>query len=118
MHLLCSCGPHVSSTGSGCGSFHCSVLDIKQCTYLAGIICRRRIVVVARAIGRFEIKSIFQDKPFMLANIETIQDEVPQTFQQAATTSMAAMQLWQCMQQVSDLAGKLYEHAGPLGNHC
>ena len=76
---------------------------------------RRRIVIVGRAIGRFEIKSIFQDKPFTLAAVETVQDEQPQSFQQAAQTSTAAMQLWQCMQQVSHLAGKLYEHTGPLG---
>lgn len=102
---------------------HCTVLSAGQnlCSFLVFLlyivctVCRRRIVVVARAIGRFEIQHIYQDKPFMLANVQTLHDAQPQTFQQAATTSTAAMQLWQCMQQVSDLASKLYEHAGPLG---
>ena len=76
---------------------------------------RRRVLIVARAIGRFEIKRIVSDKPFVTAMVEEMADEAPTTFQQAADISSAAMQLWQCMQQVKDLAGKLYSHAGPLG---
>lgn len=97
----------VGTVSSGNLTANCSQSDV---TF------RRRIVVVARAIGRFEIRQILQDKPFTIASVKTIQDEQPQTFQHAATTSTAAMQLWQCMQQVSDLASKLYEHTGPLGN--
>ena len=76
---------------------------------------RRRILVVARAVGRFEIKRIISDKPFVTAMVQDIADEPPSTFQQAADISTAAMLLWECMQQVKDLAGKLYSHAGPIG---
>lgn len=71
--------------------------------------------MVGRAIGRFEINSILQDKPFTLAEVQELDDQQATTFQQAASVSTAAMQLWRCMQQVKDLAGKLYEQSGPLG---
>lgn len=80
--------------------------------------CRRRILIVARAIGRFEIKRIVTDKPFVAATVKDMADMPPTTFQQAADTSTAATQLWQCMQQVKDLAGKLYSHAGPISELC
>ena len=47
--------------------------------------------------------------------VKEIADEAPQTFNQAAEISSEAMKLWQCMQQVKELAGKLYSHAGPIG---
>lgn len=80
--------------------------------------CRQRILIVARAIGRFEIKRIVTDKPFVAAMVQDMADAPPTTFQQAADISTAATQLWQCMQQVKDLAGKLYSHAGPIGETC
>lgn len=80
-----------------------------------GLSCRRRILVVARVIGRFETRRIISDKPFITAMVQDIADEPPQTFQQAADISAAAMRLWQCMQQVKELAGKLYSHVGPIG---
>lgn len=76
--------------------------------------CRRRVLIVARAIGRFEIKQVVSDKPFVTAMVRDMADMTPETFQQAADISTAATQLWQCMQQVKDLAGKLYNHAGPI----
>ena len=75
-------------------------------------------MIVARAIGRFEIKRIVTDKPFVAAMVKDMADVPPTTFQQAADISTAATQLWQCMQQVKDLAGKLYSHAGPIGKFC
>lgn len=75
-------------------------------------------MIVARAIGRFEIKHIVTDKPFVAAMVKDMADVPPTTFQQAADISTAATQLWQCMQQVKDLAGKLYSHAGPIGEFC
>ena len=89
----------------------CIILLLK----LTGLNCRRRILVVARVIGRFETRRIISDKPFITAMVRDIVDEPPQTFQQAADISAAAMRLWQCMQQVKELAGKLYSHVGPIG---
>ncbi|KAL3152518.1 hypothetical protein ABBQ32_001551 [Trebouxia sp. C0010 RCD-2024] len=77
---------------------------------------RRRILIVARAIGRFEIKQVINDKPFVTAMVQDLADVTPETFQQAADISNTAMQLWLCMQQVKDLAGKLYSHAGPISD--
>lgn len=71
-------------------------------------------MIVARAIGRFEIKQVINDKPFVTAMVQDLADVTPETFQQAADISNTAMQLWLCMQQVKDLAGKLYSHAGPI----
>jgi len=82
---------------------------------LTSLNCRRRILVVARVIGRFETRRIVSDKPFITAMVQDVADEPPQTFQQAADISAAAMRLWQCMQQVKELAGKLYSHVGPIG---
>ncbi len=83
--------------------------------FLSCMVCRRRILIIARAIGRFEIKHILNDKPFITAMVQDTADTPPQTFQQAADISTASMKLWQCMQQVKELAGKLYSHAGPIG---
>lgn len=47
--------------------------------------------------------------------VQDVADTLPCTFQQAAEISNASMKLWQCMQQVTELAGKLYSHAGPFG---
>lgn len=86
--------------------------------YMGNYVCRRRILIVARAIGRFEIKRIVSDKPFVTAMVQDMADIPPMTFQQAADISTAATQLWQCMQQVKELAGKLYSHAGPISELC
>lgn len=86
------------------------VCNVASCPFY-----RRRVLIVARGIGRFEIKRIVSDKPFVTAMVEEMADGAPATFQQAADISSAAMQVWQCMQQVKDLAGKLYSHAGPIG---
>ena len=80
--------------------------------------CRRRILVIARAVGRFETKHMINDKPFITAMVQDYADTPPSTFQDAADMSKAALQLWQCMQQVQELAGKLYSHAGPIGKTC
>ncbi|DBB05744.1 TPA: hypothetical protein ACH3X1_012343 [Trebouxia sp. C0004] len=94
----------MESTGSLC-----------ELTHYIPVPERRRILVVARVIGRFETRRIISDKPFITAMVQDIADEPPQTFQQAADISAAAMRLWQCMQQVKELAGKLYSHVGPIG---
>ena len=95
-------------TASVSGTSHV-ISDASDCA------CRQRILIVARAIGRFEIKRIVTDKPFVAAMVQDMADVPPTTFQQAADISTSATQLWQCMQQVKDLAGKLYSHAGPIG---
>ncbi|KAL0022923.1 hypothetical protein WJX77_008050 [Trebouxia sp. C0004] len=95
----------MESTGSLC-----------ELTHYIPVPERRRILVVARVIGRFETRRIISDKPFITAMVQDIADEPPQTFQQAADISAAAMRLWQCMQQVKELAGKLYSHVGPIGD--
>ena len=77
--------------------------------------CRQRILVIARAVGRFETKHMINDKPFITAMVQEYADTPPGAFQDAADISKAALQLWQCMQQVQELAGKLYSHAGPIG---
>ena len=58
---------------------------------------------------------MINDKPFITAMVQDYADTPPATFQDAADISKAALQLWQCMQQVQELAGKLYSHAGPIG---
>ena len=82
---------------------------------ITGVDCRRRILIVARVIGRFETKQVVSDKPFITAMVQDVADQPPQTFQQAADISAAALKLWQCMQQVKELAVKLYSHIGLIG---
>ena len=51
---------------------------------------------------------MIHDKPFY-------SDEPPRSFQEAADISVAAMKLWQYMQQVTQLVEKLYGHTGLRG---
>ncbi|KAK9808745.1 hypothetical protein WJX72_002947 [[Myrmecia] bisecta] len=87
-----------------------------QMTHFAPIPERGRIFVSSRATGRFRVVRLLQDKPFVLALVEPYNDEAPADVAAAARLAALERRLWQCMQDVRALAGKLYSHAGPLGD--
>ncbi|GBG88290.1 hypothetical protein CBR_g46856 [Chara braunii] len=73
-----------------------------------------RILVNALAVCRFRVKAVIFDKPFITAEVVPTYDTDGDGLAEMAETAVVERRVWQCMQDVRRLAGKLYGHLGSL----
>eukprot|EP00898_Chlorokybus_atmophyticus_P009116 jgi/Chlat1/9205/Chrsp97S08407 len=76
----------------------------------------KRILIDSVAVGRYRLRRIVSDKPFITAIVEDYCDTEPQSISEHAEHAMAEARVWSCMQDVQQLAEKLYGHLGPLSD--
>eukprot|EP00899_Mesostigma_viride_P011905 jgi/Mesvir1/20715/Mv14911-RA.1 len=89
-----------------------------------GVLCRLRsllrmphqgrLLTTSRALSRFVVKRIVADKPFILAEVELLEDQPSETLAERTALTLAETRVWDCLKDVCHLAEKLYGDIGPL----
>lgn len=93
-----------------------SVGALCELTHFVTVPERRRLFINARVIGRFETQEVVGDKPFVTVLAKPYRDEAPQDLAAQLQLGALEMRVWQTMQEVRQLASKLFANSNKLGN--
>ncbi|KAL4448385.1 hypothetical protein ABPG75_005604 [Micractinium tetrahymenae] len=93
-----------------------SVGALCELTHFVTVPERRRLFINARVVGRFETRQVVSDKPFVTVLATSYQDHAPQELAAQLQLGAQEMRVWQTMQEVRQLASKLFANSEKLGN--
>ncbi|KAL4433228.1 hypothetical protein ABPG77_003276 [Micractinium sp. CCAP 211/92] len=93
-----------------------SVGALCELTHFVTVPEQRRLFINARVVGRFETQQVVSDKPFVTVLARAYRDEPPQDLAAQLQLGALEMRVWQAMQEVRQLASKLFANSEKLGN--
>lgn len=92
-----------------------SVGALCELTHFVTVPERRRLFINARVIGRFQTQRVVSDKPFLAVLAAQYGDQGPQEVAEQLQLAALEQRVWDIMQDIKGLAGKLFL-AEKLGN--